>query len=272
MASFQVTDGTEFVMNYEVIPNVVPSTTLFIHGNLASNRWWYPTEEALKKSGKGKAWNGSMILADFRGAGKSSAPKSESEVNMHTFANDYISLVRSLGLGKIHLVGHSTGGLIAALMMAKAPDLFEHALLLDPVGATGVKFDNSMIQAFEAMKNDKNLTATVIGSTIHNNDVNSDFFRTIVVEDAFSAVGTVGHWVLKALDGFDARAEISKVQNKVVVCHGQFDQLLPMADSKALADLMPNSTFKIVEGHGHCMNAESPSDFASLLLNSLYKV
>ncbi len=55
-----------------------------------------------------------------------------------------------------------------------------------------------MISAFEQMKQDKNLTAAVIGFTIQrDNNPESDFFKQVVVEDAFHAVKTVGHCRLK---------------------------------------------------------------------------
>lgn len=252
-------------VNYEVIPNILPENTVFIHGNLASNRWWYPAEQAWRRKNQGKEMRGSMILVEFRGCGKSTAPQSQADVDMHLFAKDFISLIEEKGLGPVNVVGHSTGGLIAALMLEKAPQLFRKAVLLDPVGATGVKFHESMTEAFEQMKSSKELVSVVMGSTIYNNDPKSDFFNQIVVEDAFHAVKTVGVGVLKALDGLDIRQECSRIGHPVLVLHGEHDNLLPMDDSKAMAGLMKNSKFQIISGQGHCTNAENPSAFVDLV-------
>jgi pimeloyl-ACP methyl ester carboxylesterase len=270
MPHLAIQDGTGFQLNYEKLDGVLPETTLFIHGNLASNRWWYPAEEILKAQSKDKNWKGSMILAEFRGCGKSSAPNSQKEIDMHLFANDFIALVQSLKVGPINLVGHSTGGIIVALMLAKAPTLFKKAVLLDSVGAKGAKFDDSMTQAFEAMKASKELVATVMASTIYECDKTSDFFTKIVVEDAFHAVKTVGAGVLKALDGFDVRNELSLVKHPVLVLHGEHDVLLPMDGSRELAQLMTGSHFEIIKGHGHCANAEDPALFVSIMNKFLF--
>lgn len=279
MALFQLPNGD--FLHYEVIPNILPENTVFIHGNLASNRWWYPTEQEARKFYKGRSLKGAMILVEFLGCGKSSNPRQAADVNMRVFAKDFIDLLASLknawsefGISedsKFHLVGHSTGGLIAALMLARQPDLFSRAVLLDPVGAQGVQFDDSMIGAFQAMKNDKALTAQVIGSTIYENNPESDFFKQIVVEDAFHAVQTVGHWVLQALSGLDIRDEVSKVPNEVLVLHGEFDVLLSKEESQKLSQLMSRSTFEIFEGQGHCPNAENPEAFFKKMNTYLFR-
>lgn len=262
---FELSDGSK--LHYEVSLSL-PRPTFFIHGNLASNNWWKPTLSELQK--QYPSAQSEMIMAEFKGCGKSSAPKSEADVNMHDFASQFCDLIESLNLKeKVCLVGHSTGGLIAALMLEKKPLLFEKALLLDPVGAKGVTFDSSMIQAFEAMKSDKALTATVIGSTIHNNSTN-EFFKTHIVEDAFHSVKTVGHWVLKALDALDTTIEIGKITQPVLVLHGEHDALLSKEESKKMAELIPAGHFEEIPGHGHCTNIEDPKLMAQLLSKYFY--
>jgi 3-oxoadipate enol-lactonase len=268
--SFAVNDGTGFVMNFEVVQNILPQNTLFIHGNLASNRWWYPTQEVWQQQSTQKNLIGSMILAEFRGCGQSSAPKEASEVTMSRFADDFISLVKSKNWGPINLVGHSTGGLIAALMLAKAPELFNKAIFLDPVGAEGVKFDNNMLAAFEQMKVDKNLVSIVMNSTIYKNDDQADFFKQVVVEDAFSAVKKVGALVLQALDGLNVTDLVKKIQKPVLVLHGEHDVLLSKDASKQLADLIPSAKFKEVKDHGHCANVENPKNFVQICNDFLF--
>lgn len=258
------------MIHHELIPNVVPEDVFFIHGNLASRRWWYPSQREWEKHAVGRNYSGALIYGEFRGCGKSGAPKSRAEVDMHLFAEDFIGLIKNLGRGPCHVVGHSTGGLIAALMLAKEPSLFRKAVLLNPVGAQGVRFDSSMIRAFEQMKSDRNLTAQVIGSTIHNNNPQDAFFGEVIVPDAFQAVNSVGHWVLESLDGLDVRAELSSVSHEVLVLHGEHDRLLPEVDSQTLATLIKRGRFMQMKDVGHCPNIESPEKFVNIARTYLF--
>lgn len=261
-ASFDVADTTGFRMHYEIISNVVPEDTLFIHGNLASNRWWQPSVNIWAENAQGKDLKGSLILAEWRGCGLNAAPSPE-HIEMKRLAADYVSLLKFLGKTSVNVVGHSTGGLIALLAMHQAPKLFRKAVLLDPVGAQGITFDPSMTQAFEMMKKDKGLVAAVMGSTIYKNDEKSPFFQTVIVEDGFSAVKNVGELVLKALDGLDIRSQVREIPHPVLVLHGKHDLLLPIQGSQDLAKLLPSGEFEVIEDHGHCLNVEDPKKFVS---------
>lgn len=268
MPHFKVPGSENIEIHYQIFENVVPTTTFFIHGNLASNNWWQPLLQVIRsESASGK--NGHAILAEFRGCGQSSAPSSVDGMNMNFLAQDFLLLIeklrQDLGLGKIHIVGHSTGGLIAALMMGMKPELFDRGVLLDPVGATGVKFDTSMLGAFEAMKTDRDLVAVVIGSTIQGNNPQDQYFRDVIVEDAVKAIKTVGAWVLQALDGFDGRDTIAKIQSKVLVLHGSNDHLLSAQESEMLAGLIAEGSFQTIPDQGHCTNVENPSKLYQII-------
>lgn len=252
-------------IHYEIFHGIAPENTFFIHGNLASNNWWKPAVELLQAKSPSKNLQGSVVLAEFRGCGKSTPPSSLDDVNMRAFAEQFCTLVRTLDLGSFSVVGHSTGGLIAALMLSQEPKLFQSALLLDPVGMKGITFQPAMIDAFEKMKSDNELLAMVLGSTIHMNDLRNPFFRDVLVKDASHSVRHVGHWVLQALDGLNIECDVRKIQQPVLVLHGEHDQLLPVQDSRDLATALKNGKFEIIPNQGHCTNVESPEVFVKFL-------
>lgn len=263
----QMSSGVQ--ISIEVHSNAWVRDIAFVHGNLASRRWWMPSLEQMKAWLPPTGATGRVFLIEFPGCGLSQAPSSFEQVSMQAWARDFVGFLRSLAKGPMDLVGHSTGGLIAALMMAEASDFFHRGVLLDPVGARGIRFDPSMHQAFAAMKASRELTAQVIGSTIHGLNPRSAFFEEVLVPDAFLAVQNVGAWVLQALDSLDVRGQMSKVQSEVLVLHGEFDQLLPRADSEELAKLIARARFEELEGCGHCGNVENPQLWVKKLVQFL---
>ncbi|MEI7972752.1 MAG: alpha/beta hydrolase [Bdellovibrio sp.] len=256
-------------ISIEVHPNAWVRDIAFVHGNLASRRWWMPSLEYMKSWLPKNGAAGSVFLIEFPGCGLSQAPSSLEQVSMQAWARDFMGFLRQLGKAPMDLVGHSTGGLIAALMLGEAPDFFHRGIFLDSVGAKGIRFDSSMHQVFAAMKSSRELTAQVLGSTIHDLSPASTFFEEVLVPDAFLAVQNVGPWVLQALDQLDVRDQMARIQAEVLVLHGEHDNLLPRADSEELARLIPRARFEELKGCGHCGNIENPKLWVQKLVEFL---
>lgn len=242
---------------YDLTEGTCSRPTIAVHGNLASRRWWDPLRNEFRKSSLGGA-KSCFVAYDWRGCGETELPKGP--LKMEALAGDLAALADEVGEGrKVDLIGHSTGGLIALAAMAARPEVFGSAVLLDPVASKGIHFDTSMWDAFRAMQRDSAMTAAVIGSTIHGNDPESPFFKDVIVPDAFHAVKTVGIQVLDMLNGLDGSHWVKAVKHPVLVLHGEHDQLLPMDDSKQLAQDLAHGQFMTLPGCGHCANVENPA-------------
>jgi 3-oxoadipate enol-lactonase len=276
MKSHFFTTKSGYQIHYQTVDNILPASTVFIHGNVASNRWWLPTEEVFSAEAKGKNVTGTMICVEFLGCGKSEVPKNAEDVNVIQFAHDFNDLLADLNHKtgrneKFNLVGHSTGGFIAAAMTALQTNLFNKSVLLDPVGAKGLTLDDNIKAGFEAMKADRNISALAIGATIYNNDATTDYFNQVIVEDTFTAVKNISYWVVQAFHKIDATALMSQSITPTLVLHGEHDNLLSRQDSEELAiKYLKNGKFEIVPNHGHCMNIENPKNFVKKISSFLF--
>lgn len=265
----EITTRDQHIIHFEVWENLVSEDTVLLHGNLASTNWWLGCVEEWKKN-KSSAMNGRVIAIDWRGCGKSSAPAHNSQFTLDVLAEDVLEVLKSLEIKKTNIVGHSTGGLIALKCLSKNSNLFHKAIFLDSVGLKGVSFGPEMIDAFKAMALKKELTAQVIGSTIWNNNPESDFFKNVIVEDAYTGVKQVGIKVLNALHNINLTAEALSITNSCLVVHGEHDVLLPKEDSIHLSKNLKNSEFKTFEGQGHCPNFENPQKCVALINKFLF--
>ena len=71
-----------------------------------------------------------LIMFDARGHGLSDKP--EQGYGADNLADDLAGLIQSLGLDKPAVVGHSMGGVVAAILAESSPDLIRSLVLEDP--------------------------------------------------------------------------------------------------------------------------------------------
>lgn len=246
-------------LHFEIKKQSAPQDIFFIHGNMASSNWWTPVLEMCQsRFSKAANLQGSMLVADMPGHGQSEI-QNPSQLNLEQIITGFISVAELNNLKNALLVGHSAGGLIAAIMMARRPDLFSKALLIDPVGPTGLKNIPADIEdKYKMMTDNRDVAAYVIGLTIHGNDAEKEFFKTTIMDDSMTALKNVGVYLVKALAGIDYSNEISKAKQPAIIFHGAHDWVLDEANATDLVQLMANSKFVKLPDNGHCMNYENP--------------
>jgi esterase len=94
---------------------------IILHGLLGmSDNWIMPAKELSKTY--------QVILPDLRNHGNS--PHSD-DFNLQLLADDIVELIRTLGYGKVMLLGHSLGGRIAISIALQHPLLIEKLIVVD---------------------------------------------------------------------------------------------------------------------------------------------
>ncbi|MCB0377446.1 MAG: alpha/beta hydrolase [Bdellovibrionales bacterium] len=251
-------------MYYEASDIRLPNNTLFIHGNLAHLDWWKPTFNSIRR--QDNKWAGKVYAADWRGCGKSSDTQDKEELLIENLATDQLKLLDHLGLEKVDLVGHSTGGLIALQMMVMQPQRFGKVIFLDSVGAKGVALEPEMLSAFDQMREDRKVVEAVMATTIHKVNTSGDFFQKVVVDGAFGVAAPNWAGIPEALTKIDLSNELSKLSHPSLVIHGKEDTVLNIDDSKFLAENLPNATFLALDDVGHSLNVEDPDRMANFIV------
>ena len=116
-------------MFYSVYGKGKGSPILLIHGGLSSSDVWSFEVPALARTHE-------VIVADSRGQGRSS--HNHERLTYHLMAEDYVDLIRYLGVGKVALVGWSDGGIIGLDIAMNHPEvlskLFAQAANISPDG------------------------------------------------------------------------------------------------------------------------------------------
>ena len=96
---------------------------IFLHGLMTNGACWTPVAHIL-------AEKYDVIMTDARGHGKSSVPDFGYRYEDH--ADDVVGLINVLGLTSPIVIGHSMGGMTAAVVASRNPRLLGGLILVDP--------------------------------------------------------------------------------------------------------------------------------------------
>ena len=96
------------------------------------------------------AQNYRVLVVDIRGMGTSGKP--ESGYDKKTMAKDIYELIKQLGLGKVHLLGHDIGGMVAMSMAFNYPESVEKLVLMDGAHPSEGMLQMPLIPALGAFK------------------------------------------------------------------------------------------------------------------------
>jgi len=100
---------------------------VLLHGKNFSGSYFETTAAALRESGY------RVIIPDQIGFGKSTKP-AHYHYSLHQLAANTRSLLQSLGVTRVHVLGHSMGGMIAARFALMFPDATASLTLVNPLG------------------------------------------------------------------------------------------------------------------------------------------
>ena len=116
-------------MAYMDIKPVIPNgkTAVLLHGKNFNGAYWKTTIAALGKEGY------RVVVPDQVGFGKSSKPLNY-QYSFQQLAQNTKALLDTLNTGRICLLGHSMGGMLAARFALMYPEKIEKLVLENPIG------------------------------------------------------------------------------------------------------------------------------------------
>jgi 3-oxoadipate enol-lactonase len=249
--------------HFEVRKNKAPKNILFVHGNLASKYWWYPVLEILEsRFQKEGTTDGDLYLGELRGCGRSPVPEKK-PISVDDIVNDFIQFTEANNWNDVLVIGHSAGGLISALLLARRPDLFKAALLVDPVGPTGLQnVPDDIAERYKMMEEGRDVASQIVSATIHNNNPDQEFFKTKIMDDVMHSLKTSGVQLVHALMNKNYTPEVATIQQPMKVFYGAHDWVLEKQNALAYQELVKQCEYVELPDNGHCLNYENPERMA----------
>lgn len=183
--------------------------------------------------------------------------------DVHDVALYHRALLRSWGLDRVDVVGHSLGGMFAAELAAVAPDLVGRLVLVD---AFGLWLDDvpapdpfGPVDQVTAAKWHGEPPAQEPSNFVP--DPAEPNGRVLFTAQNLGAA-TPFMWPI-AERGL--RRRLPHVAAPALVLHGASDGLLPVAYAEELARLLPNAELALIDGAGHYPMVEQEDEFVRVV-------
>ena len=193
---------------------------------------------------------------DFSGHGGKDIVK---KYSIEQFVNDVLTYVNDHQLASPLVFGYSMGGYVALRLAAEHPEVLGRILTL----GTKLEWNEETAGKEAGMLNAENIEEKVPAFAKRLEMLHAPVnWKEVVAETRDLLLGLGKHPALE--DG-----HISQIQNKVVIGLGSDDNMVSKKESKRVAALLPNGSFKLIKGFKHPIDMVDPEKLARVIAESL---
>jgi pimeloyl-ACP methyl ester carboxylesterase len=214
-----------------------------------------------------------VIVFDNRGMGRTVAPDGPSSIRQ--MASDTAALIAALGLGRVHVAGHSMGGMIAQELALQYPEVIASLMLLSTCAGLDER-GRAIIRAWGELPRllDVRTTTRLIMPWIYTN---AFYERPGAVEQVQKALVTNPYPPTpqavqaqsQAIVEWESYSRLSAINHPTLVLVGREDILLPVAFAESLAQGIRGAELLVLQNTGHGIPVESPAQLAEAMRNWL---
>lgn len=223
-----------------------------------------------------------LIFFDERACGRSSADVDSSSMTMRTMVDDVDAVRVAFHLGRVNLLGHSWGGLLAMWYVLAHPENVKSLILVDPTPATSAWRDSS----FAIMKRRRTIGDSARLAQFAASDAFNDssaaaltaYFR-LLFKPMFADTSLVDSLTLKfpadyatrmkalrhlnmdpTLRRYDLNEGLRDLRRQALIIAGDHD-IVPLEAFEQIHRDLSGSRFVIIKNCGHFPFVEKPKEF-----------
>jgi pimeloyl-ACP methyl ester carboxylesterase len=225
---------------------------LYVHGNTGSCRWF---ERVMDVPGC------RTVALDMPNFGRSGPLAGEPD--MDRYAEAVAGFIRSRGLDRPVLVGHSLGGGVCISLAARFPGLARAMILVDSAAPSGLVTPEERHPAIEMMRTNRAVLVQALAA-VAPALADREFLDSLVDDAArMAAPAWVGN--ARALSRFDYVGRCGAFTGPVLVLWGRRDVIVTEAMARETAAAFPSGRLEILEHVGHSAMVEDPAGFARIV-------
>lgn len=232
-----------------------------------------------------------LIFYDQRLSGRSAGAADPESIRLATFVDDIEALREALDLGRIHLMAHSWGGLLAMRYAISYGDNLRSLILLDSMAASSELWQaeeaalaeritpaaQAELDAFRQtdafQQRQPQAIATMLSMSFRSqftDPAKADLLELYVPDDYVARSSQFGVMMVD-LESFDFYDELATVDAPTLVLYGA-DEPGATFGGVAIADAIPNATLELIPTAGHFPFIESPTACLAVIRDFLSRI
>ncbi len=237
---------------------------LLLHGIGASAERWLRVVPFLNR-------NFRIIIPDIVGFGYSDKPTVEYTMNYFVeFLRDFLKSIR---IQRIHIIGSSFGGLLAAEFAMEFASIVKKMILVSPAGTmqTSTKTLDEYILAalYPTMENARRAFSDMAyDPKVVTDDIVKDFVNRMKLPNSKYAFMST---LLGIRNTQDLENRLTKIILPTLLIWGREDKMIPSVHAEDYLRIR-NSKLIMIPNSGHTPYTETPSLFAKIALDFLMRV
>lgn len=196
------------------------------------------------------------------------------DMTFPALADAVLRLADAQGAKRVHLCGHSMGGMVALQTAMDAPDRVASLILIGSTPAFGGR-DPSFAQEFlgnrlaplDAGKSMADVAQTLVPNMMAPNP------DPLVVAEAMASMASIDpdnyRQTLACLTTFNQRDRLAEVTMPTLVIAGEHDATAPVKTQEKMANALPHARMVTIPGAGHLTPMEAPGAVAHAITDHL---
>ena len=229
---------------------------VFLHGVGGDSASWVPQIDAFSADFRAIAW-------DMPGYGGSPALE---RMTFPALADSLLELLDRLELDRVHLVGHSMGGMVAQEFAASRPERVRTLVLSATSPAFGRPdggFQKRFVEARIAPLDDGSTMADLADEMVETMlGPSADADGAAIARRSMAAVPEATYRAaISCLVTFDRRDALAGYAMPVLVLAGETDTNAPAPMMEKMAGRIPSAEYVCMAETGHLGNLENPAAF-----------
>ena len=250
-------------MYYEIIGQGEP--VLFIHGLGSSARDWESQVGFFSRHYQ-------VIVLDVRGHGKTDKPPGPYSIPL--FAQDVLSLLKTLNLGPVHVVGISMGGMVGFQLAVDAPEIVKSLVVVNSGPEMVVRTFKDQLQVWQRFLIVRLAGMRKMGEVLSGRlfpKPEQENLRTTFIERWAENDPRAYRDSLRAIVGWSVSEHLEKIACPVLVIAADQDYTPVEAKASYLRQLKQGEMV-VIDDSRHATPVERPDEFNEVLMGFLKKL